>query len=240
MDERVQNKLGSSPYLKDNELSISKLATYFGKEPVKRTLPNGKEVEQIVWEPKDMVMINQELHNNKEVTHAGTINIDGAAPAWLVAGIAHECHPASCTASTPQGKIPIGCKPPDGKGEAENISFLVAEENGWKTIHAEQKDPSVPLSLQDIGNWTPPEIEMGSQVILSGRMPNVAMASLAQAYQHKAKAVGFLQPGVGSTVSITHSPEIALGTVIPESNISNKKEKLIELSQQVKPSNLSV
>lgn len=198
------------------ELSIPKLANFFGKEPIKRTLPNGREVEQIVWEGKDMIEINKEIHNNDTITNAGTVNIDGAAPAWLVAGIAHECHPANSTVTTPQGKIPIGCKAPEGVGQAENITFSVTEENDWKTIHAEQIDPSVPIDLQDVGNWIPPEIEMGDKIRLSGRMPNVAMASMAQSYQHRASAVGFFQPGTGTTVSITHTPEVPLGTVIPE------------------------
>lgn len=219
----------SYPYLKDNQINIGKLAEFLGKTPQKRTLPNGKVVEQIVWDGSDMVDISMELHNNDKITHASNINIDGAAPAWLVAGIAHECHPAPCTVTTSQGNIAIGCRTPQGEGQAENIKFTIAKDD-WTTIHMEQINPSQPLNLEDISSWTPPEIEMGSKIILSGRMPNVAMASLGQAYQHKAKAVAFLQPGTGSTVSITHDPKVRLGDIIPESKIKNKTDRAKKLN----------
>ena len=210
-------------------LSISNLADACNKTPVKRTLPNGREVEQVTWEGKDMEKINQLLHNTEMPEH---VKIDGAAPAWLVAGICHELHPSSCSVNTPQGYIPIGCKPPNGAGSGENLQFQTKQAGDWTIIEVSQVDSSVPLDLNKLSDIEPPEIEMGSKIILSGRMPNVAMCSLADAYQHKAKAVGFYQPNVGATVSITHDSEIELGSVVPDELIKqeDKRAKLKNLS----------
>jgi CRISPR-associated Csx3 family protein len=212
-------------------LNISDLADACSKAPIKRTLPNGKEIEQITWEGSDMKTINQLLHEKDKPDH---VKIDGAAPAWLVAGICHELHPSSCSVNTPQGYIPVGCKPPNGAGSGENLQFQSKQSGDWTVIEVSQKDSSIPLDLNKLSDIEPPEIEMGSKVILSGRMPNVAMCSMANAYQHKAKAIGFYQPNVGATVSITHDPEIELGSVIPDELIK-QEERRTKLNNLINP-----
>lgn len=217
-------------YLEDSTISIPKLAEYLGKTPEKRTLPNGKEIEQIVWTPQDMKDISKELHNNENVTHSEHIIIDGPAPAWLVAGIVHECHPASCSINTPQGIKPVGCMPPAGEGKGENIEFTTRRLSDNMTIvEAKQIDPSVPLDLDKISNVEPPDIGFGKAVVLSGRMPNLLFAGMGLSYAHKTKAVGFYQPGTGATVSITHDPNIELGSIIPEEIINEKTSTLKSL-----------
>lgn len=212
-------------------LNISDLADACSKAPIKRTLPNGKEIEQITWEGSDMKTINQLLHEKDKPEH---VKIDGAAPAWLVAGICHELHPSSCSVNTPQGYMPVGCKPPNGAGSGENLQFQSKQSGDWTVIEVSQKDSSIPLDLNKLSDMEPPEIEMGSKVILSGRMPNVAMCSMANAYQHKAKAIGFYQPNVGATVSITHDPEIELGSVVPDELIK-QEERRTKLNNLVNP-----
>lgn len=208
-------------------LNISNLAQACNKTPVKRTLPNGKKVEQITWEGSDMKKINQLLHNADKPEH---VKIDGAAPAWLVAGICHELHPSSCSVNAPQGYMPVGCKPPKGTGSGENLQFQAKQAGDWTIIEASQKDSSIPLDLSELSNIEPPEIEMGSKVILSGKMPNVAMCNIASAYQHKTKAIGFYQPNIGATVSITHDPGIELGSVVPDKFIK-QEERCIKLNK---------
>lgn len=208
--------------LENETINIPKLANLCNKTPAKRTLPNGKEVEQITWEGSDMKTINQLLHNTDKPEH---VKIDGAAPAWLVAGICHELHPSSCSVNTPQGYMPVGCRPPNGAGSGENLQFQTKQSGDWTVIEASQTDSSIPLDLSKLSDMEPPEIEMGSKVILSGRMPNVAMCSMANAYQHKAKAIGFYQPNVGATVSITHDPSVELGSIVPDELIKQEKRR---------------
>lgn len=216
-------------------LTISALAEECGKKPQKVTLPNGREVEQITWEGEDLKKINQLLHDIEKPEH---VQIDGAAPAWLVAGICHELHPSHCSVNTPQGFIPVGCKSPRGEGYGENIQFKTKQAGDWVLIECQQTDPSIPLDLNKTGDIEPPEVPMGSKVILSGRMPNVVMCSMAQAYQHRTKAVALYQPGVGATVAITHDPSVELGSIVPE-NLIKKEELKTKIQNQVTINNPS-
>jgi len=196
-------------------LEVSNLAEVLGKEAVSRTLPNGKVVSQVVWEGKDLAEIARLLHN-----HSGempeVVKVNGAAPAWLVAALAHECHPRQVALNSPDGYINVGCQRPDGEGHGNNISFSVCEKGGWTIVTAQASDPSVPFSQTDLDELVPPTVPMGTKIILSGRLPNWMMVSLAMAYHGVAKAVACFQPGTGATVVWTHSQEVALGEVIPE------------------------
>ena len=195
-------------------LSIPALAAALGKEPVKRTLPNGREVEQIVWEGEDLVRISRLLHNNSGDLPEH-IRIDGPAPAWLVAAMAHECHPKAVSLNSPDGFVPVGCRRPEDAGAGTNLTFSVAEKpGGWFLVTCQQTDPAVPLDPADLAEVVPPAVPMGAKVILACRMPNWLAASLAMAYHGVAKAVALFQPGTGATVAWTHSKEVRLGEVI--------------------------
>lgn len=196
-------------------LSIPALAQALGKEPVKRILPNGREVEQIVWEGSDLAKIATLLHNCS-ADLPEHIKIDGPAPAWIVSALAHECHPQAVSLNSPDGFVPVGCGRPEGAGCGANLTFSVEEKgDGWLLVTCQQTDPSIPLNPADLGDVAPPAVPMGAKVILSGRMPNWLAASLAMAFHGIARAVALFQPGVGATIAWTHSKECALGEAIP-------------------------
>lgn len=195
-------------------INISALAEKLGKELVERTLPNGRVVSQIVWEGSDLVSIARLLHNHS-AGMADVVKVDGAAPAWLVTALVHECHPRSVALNSPDGFVPVGCNRPEGEGSGKNLTFKVENrEDGWTILTVEMTDPSIPLSPDDLSEASPPYLEMGAKVILSGRMPNWLSASIAMAYHGTARAVALFQPGTGATVAWTHSTEVALGSVI--------------------------
>lgn len=197
-----------------NVLLVSDLAQALGKEPVKRTLPNGRVVEQVAWERSDLVQIAQLLHNCSGDLPEH-VKIDGPAPAWLVAALAHECHPKAVSLNSPDGFVPVGCRRSEGAGHGANLTFSVEEKgNGWLLVTCQQADPSVPLDPADLANVAPPAVPMGARVVLSGRMPNWLAASLAMTYHGIAKAVALFQPGFGATVAQTHSKDVRLGEVI--------------------------
>lgn len=193
------------------EITISKLAEEIGKGEVERTLPSGKIVSQVCWEGADLVNIARLLHAQEK---GAVVRIDGAAPAWLVTALVHECHPSAVQVNSPDGFIDIGCQKP-GEKSGENLEWKVEDgDDGWIIVTVQQLDPSVPLDPEDMGTWAPPTLPMGSKIILSGRMPNWGMASIAMSYHGTAKAVALFQPGTGSTVAWTHSKEVPLGSVI--------------------------
>lgn len=205
-----------SNMLQDGVLTISALAAALGKEPVKRTLPNGREVTQIVWEASDLPAISHLLHN-RSGDLPEVVDIDGPAPAWLVAALAHECHPRHVRLNSPDGFVPVGCPRPAGEGTGDNLEFRVTTRpDGWTMVLCQQRDPSVPLNPADLTNVAPPALGMGARVVLSGRMPNWLAASLAMAYHGTAAAVALYQPGTGATVAWSHSAAVPLGTAITE------------------------
>lgn len=200
----------------NNVLSIPALAAVLGKTPVKRTLPNGKEVEQIVWEGNDLPAIAGLLHN-QSATLPEVVDIDGAAPAWLVSALAHECHPRSVRLNSPDGYIAVGCKRPVGDGEgcgwSKTVIGMVG--NGRRLIKVEfQLDPSVPLSPAALDAIAPPGgLFLDDVVVISGRGPNWLVASIAMSYHGRAAAVACFQPGTGATVAWTHVSDVPLGHV---------------------------
>jgi CRISPR-associated Csx3 family protein len=198
---------------KEGLLEIATLAEVLGKIEIERTLPNGRVVRQIVWEGKDLAQIAEMLHNHS-AEMSEVVKIDGAAPAWLVAALAHECHPRSIALNSPDGFVAVGCQRPKDNGQG--IGFTVeTREDGW-TLITFQLNPSSPLSPEDLGEIAPPELPMGAKVIISGRGPNWLVASLVMAYHGRTKAVACFQPGTGSTVCMTHSATVELGEVILE------------------------
>lgn len=221
--DMVKNRVRPEPEMagsgekgeKNMKIKINELANQLGKEAVERTLPNGKTISQIVWEGSDLPEVSRLLHNIS-ATLPEVVDIDGAAPAWLVAALVHECHPRSVRLNSPDGFVPVGVKAPEGSGSGPNLEFVVEDRGDWTWITCQQVDPSVPLSPGDLNEVVPPEVPMGAKVVLSGRMPNWLASSLAMAYHGQAKAVALFQPGTGATVAWTHSREVSLGEVIPE------------------------
>lgn len=195
----------------ENMITINGLAEAIGKKLEEITLPNGRVIESIKWEGSDLPKISKHLHN----TYMGAIvQVDGAAPAWLITAITHELHPSEVELNSPDGYVRVGCQKPSGEGEGNNLEFKTSREGGVLTVLCQQKDPSIPLSPSDLKGVTPPDCEMGDIVVLSGRMPNWMTTSLAMSYHGKAKAIGCFQPGVGATTAITHSKNVPLGSMV--------------------------
>jgi len=197
----------------DGVLAIAELAEAIGKTEVTRTLPNGKEVKQVVWTGDDLKQVATLLHNHS-AEMPEVVKIDGAAPAWLVSALAHECHPRNVSLNSPDGFVAVGCRRPTGAGEG--IVFTVNNrKDGWTAVEF-TIDPTKPLSPSQLDEIAPPALPMGAKIILSGRGPNWLLASLVMSYHGTTKAVACFQPGTGSTVTMTHSAEVELGQVIPE------------------------
>ncbi len=195
-------------------LSIPSLATELGKTEIERELPNGKKIRQLVWEGQDLVSIADLLHH-RSVEMPAVVKIDGAAPAWLVSALTHECHPRNVQLNSPDGYVDVVCR--KARNNGEGLEFAVrphATAEGWTVVEF-KLNPSVPLAPADLTNIVPPELPMGAKVALTGRGPNWLVASLVMGYHGRTKAVACFQPGTGSTVCMTHSAEVPLGSVIP-------------------------
>lgn len=195
-------------------LSIAALAIELGKSEIERTLPNGKVVKQLTWDGEDLVAIAELLHH-RSVELPPVVKIDGAAPAWLVSALVHECHPRQAALNSPDGFVDVTCR--RARGNGEGLEFVVrphATAEGWTVVEF-KLNPSVPLAPADLATIAPPALPMGAKVVISGRGPNWLLASLAMGYHGTTKAVACFQPGTGSTVCMTHSSEVGLGAVIP-------------------------
>lgn len=198
-------------YLNNDVLEIAGIAKALGKEEVERELPNKKVIKQIVWEGSDLVEIAKLLHNNS-ADMPEVVKINGAAPAWLVSALTHEFHPRCVELNSPDGYIGINGR--KARGNGEGIDFTVKNrEDGWTQVTF-ALDPSKPLSPAMLDIIAPPKLPMGSKIIISGRGPNWLVASLVMGYHGTTKAVACFQPGTGSTVCLTHSAEVELGSVI--------------------------
>ena len=139
--------------------------------------------------------------------------IDGAAPAWLVTSITHAVHPASVSLADPKvkgGKVPIYTPRPSGSGR-----FLVYKAQYFEEFcMVKFVIPGGILDPADLPLIAPPRIQSGKGVVLSGRGPNWLSVSLAMGYAHYVPWVGLYQPGMGATVTITHSKDYKLGEIV--------------------------
>jgi len=197
-------------------LKVAELAEELGKKVVKKTLPNGREIETIIWEGDDIKSLSRLLHSrSSEWGCEGCVDIDGGAPGFVHATLAHECHPAHVRLNSPDGFVPIRCRAPEKAGSGENLEFSLEEKPKFMLVTCQQADPSLPLDPDNLEEVIPPEVPFGSVVVLNGRMPNWLLASLAMSYHGKVKAVACNQPGKGATVCWTHSAKVELGSVIP-------------------------
>jgi CRISPR-associated Csx3 family protein len=209
------HKEGTMEFLKEDVLSIAGLAEALGKSLQERELPNGKVIKQLLWEGNDLIEIAKLLHNRINDLPK-IVKIDGAAPAWLATGIVHECHPRMAALNSPDGYIEVEGHRARGNGEGP-VGFSVrphATEEGWTVVEF-TLDPSVPLDPKCLGEVVPPELPMGAKVVISGRGPNWLVASIAMGYHGRTAAVACFQPGTGSTVCMTHTASIALGSIVP-------------------------
>jgi len=146
-------------------VNIKDLADRLGKVEEEVTLPNGRQIRQIVWSGDDLPTLARLLHNRSAELDT-VVDIDGPAPAWLVAAIAHEVHPRAVRINSPDGFVSVGVQRPSGVGMGENLKFsLTTSENGWVTLLCQQQDPSVPLDTEDLSGIVPPEVPMGSKVV---------------------------------------------------------------------------
>ena len=187
-------------------INISDLADKLEKKLVKKTLPNGREINTIVWEGSDLPAIDRILHG-AGYGHEDHVRINGAAPAWLVTAITHMVHPASVSVNSPDGYVPIGAS----VGENDNIEVSWDSESHTLTVQA--VDPSQPFTVDDLNHLPLPELFGEELVVISGRIPNWMTASIADYYAHKVGAVACFQPGVGATVAISHTGNVKIGTV---------------------------
>ncbi|MFA7455781.1 MAG: CRISPR-associated protein Csx3, partial [Desulfobulbaceae bacterium] len=195
-------------------LSIPHLAAALGKNAQQTTLPNGRVVNQVVWQGEDLPALAKILHN-KAAEIGPVVDIDGAAPAWLVAALCHMVHPTSVRVNSPDGYVAIGQQKPADTPAGKNLDWDVQNDSqGWTVVTCQMTDPSIPLSPADLDGVIPPAVPFGARVIISGRIPNWLTATLAMAYHGRAKAVALFQPGIGATVAWTHSRYVPLGTLI--------------------------
>lgn len=201
--------------LNGNVLSIPALAAALGKAATPKNLPNGKTVTQVNWDGADLVPVADLLHH-QSAAMPEVVDIDGAAPAWLVAALCHECHPRSVRLNSPDGFVAVGCQTPAGTGTGCGWSVTeLSSLDERRCIKVEfALDPSVPLKAEALDTIVPPAVGLGDVVVLSGRGPNWLMASLAMAYHGRAAAVATFQPGTGATICWTHVQDVALGSLI--------------------------
>lgn len=172
---------------------------------------NKNERGQYSWAGSDLPKLTELLHN-RSAEMPEVVRIDGAAPGFLAVALAHECHPREVELNSPDGYVRVGCRKPEGIGTG--IEFRVSDGPDGYTVVEGVLNPSVPLKPEQLLQIAPPILPMGSKVILSGRIPNWLMASLAMAYHGAVKAVATFQPGVGATVAMTHSAEVNLGELV--------------------------
>lgn len=194
-----------------NKIEISELATKLGKSEKMITLPNGRVINTIQWNGGDLKTVAKILHGADK---ASEVQINGAAPAWLIAALCHECHPSVALVNSPDGYVRVECQKPSRNTSGENLEWSTVSKDGVITVKVQQIDPSIPLNPSDLAKWCPPEVPFNTTVVLSGRMPNWGMAAIAMAYHGYCKAVALFQPGVGATVAITHSPSVELGSIL--------------------------
>ena len=202
----------------DGLLTIERVALALGKTPVERTLPNGKIVNQIVWEGCDLTKVAELLHNHS-AEMPEVVDVDGPAPAWLTTALVHEVHPRHARLNSPDGFIAVGVSGrPTGQGSGPatfTVTDLGTAGNGRRLLKVDfQIDPATPFKAEQLDEVVPPSVGLSDVVVLSGRGPNWLATSVAMAYHGRAAACAMFQPGAGATVAWTHVADIPLGDVI--------------------------
>ena len=211
-------------------INTKELAEKLGMEPQKRTLGNGRVVEQIVWTQEDL------LKAVKEVKHLSAegkpVRIDGPAPAWLVSALTHTVHPSPVSVYVPQiGKdVPVGGLKHGEQNPEGEVKFKVTEKGDSVLVEYEMDLPDG-VDTYDENNLSKvvvPEVPQGKAVFISGRGPNYLTVSIAESYAHTNSSVSLNQPGTGYTCSITHSRAKKLGDLTKDPLMQeNIKENMI-------------
>ncbi len=227
-------------------IDTKELANKLGIEPQKRTLGNGRVVEQVVWTQEYLLKAVKEIkHLSAE---AKPVRIDGPAPAWLVSALTHAVHPSPVSVYVPQiGKdVAVGGLrhgEPNPEGE---VKFKTTEKGDSVLIEFEMDLPDG-VDTYDENNLSKvvvPEVSNGKAVYISGRGPNYLTVSIAEAYAHTNSSVSLNQPGTGYTCSITHSRAKKLGDLtkdplmqeeIKEQLVASKENEIQEQSQNKEP-----
>lgn len=202
----------------DGRLTINSIALALEKTPVERTLPNGKVVNQLVWEGSDLLKVAELLHNHS-AEMPEVVDVDGPAPAWLTTALVHEVHPRYVRLNSPDGFIAVGVSSrPTGEGSgpaAFTVTELGTAGNGRRLVKVDfQIDPATPFKAEQLDEVIPPAVGLGDVVVLSGRGPNWLATSIAMAYHGRAAACAMFQPGTGATVAWTHVSDVPLGDII--------------------------
>ena len=211
-------------------INTKELAEKLGMEPQKRTLGNGRVVEQIVWTQEDLLKAVKEVKHLSE--EGKPVRIDGPAPAWLVSALTHTVHPSPVSVYVPQiGKdVPVGGLKHGEQNPEGEVKFKVTEKGDSVLVEYEMDLPDG-VDTYDENNLSKvvvPEVPQGKAVFISGRGPNYLTVSIAESYAHTNSSVSLNQPGTGYTCSITHSRAKKLGDLTKDPLIQeNVKENMV-------------
>lgn len=196
-----------------NTIDIAKLGAEIGMEAKEQKLPNGKVVNQLVWDQENLLKAVSAIKHLAE--DGKPVSITGVAPAWLVSALTHTVHP--CPVSLYQPAVGKDIDIPqlahgDANSEGE-VAFKTTEKGNSVLVEYNMNLPEG-ITTYDENNLSKvvvPEIAQGKAVYLSGKGPNYLTVAIAEAYAHTNSSVSLFQPGVGYTCSITHSRSKRLG-----------------------------
>lgn len=196
-------------------ITVDELANQLGKAKEKRTLPNGKDVEQVIWRGEDIVKVDEILRTMS--ANPGAYVLDGPAPAFLGVAFVHGLHPQGVSLNDPRlGPVGIAGRKPEGAGIGKNLKFSVKENGEFSFVEFEVVGGT--FDVADLDGVRPPVVNTQKGVVISGRGPNWLVSSLAMGY-HTARWVALWQPGSGATVAMTHHPSRKLGDNISDETV---------------------
>lgn len=194
---------------KINVIDVAKLGAEIGMEAKEQTLPNGRIVKSLVWDKENL---SKAVEVVKKFSKEGnSVEITGAAPAWLVSALTHAVHPSPVSVYVPQiGKNVEIPQLEHGEQRKEGeVSFETTETE--KSVLVEFEMDCDVYDENNLAKVVVPDISQGKNVYISGRGPNYLTVAIAESYAHTNSSVSLFQPGVGYTCSITHSRNTNLG-----------------------------
>lgn len=200
-------------------VKIDEVAAEIGLQKEKVTLPNGREVTQIVWKPEHLSQVFQACDRKRQAMGLGKLDVvvvDGVCPTWLLPAITHAFHPTQAAVSYPQGgpdaMLPISGTDIEGAGAGKDLSFKMNESDDAVTVEFSLTAPQIDAQAT-LNSLVAPKIPTGKPVRITGRGPIAIAAALAEAYAHRASSVSCFQPGTGHVTCISHDAKQPLGTV---------------------------